>query len=420
VGQTTFPKKEINVKTLCVSGALLSAAVISLLTPLFALAAGTTNVVLEWNDIALRAGAAAKIIAPTESHDIALVQAAVYDAYSLTSTSRADRPFLVSLKSPAGASPDAAAVAAAHAVLVGLYPEQRAALDADLRASLDRLGTGKATDDGVAVGVEVAKRIVAMRRLDLPSPPTSPYAPGNKAGDWQPTAPQFKPALMPQLAHTSTWLFVAPDSLRPGPPPALDSAVYLRDLAEVTSIGGDASTARSPDQTQAAIYWQWVGPQYPNEAAVQLAKAHGLSAAEDARLLAGLNFAIADALTVAWDAKYAYNFWRPITAIRAGGTTAWSSEIETPPFPEYIAAHSIVAGSSAAVLEAWFGVGPNPMAFESPTLPGVTRHFEDIEQWDQEISNARIWGGVHFRNSCEVGDTIGRRLGAIAISRFMP
>jgi hypothetical protein len=194
----------------------------------------------------------------------------------------------------------------------------------------------------------------------------------------------------------------------------------MRDLAEVTSVGAAASTTRSPDQTQAAIYWQWVGPEYPNYAATQLAKAHGLSAEQDARLLAALNLANADAITVSWDAKYAYNFWRPITAIRAGGNAAWLPEIDTPPFPEYIAAHSIIAGSSAEVLEAWFGVGPNPMAFESPTLPGVTRHFTDIEQWDQEISNARIWGGVRFRNSCEVGDTVGRRLGAIAISRFMP
>jgi hypothetical protein len=402
-------------------GALLSAAMLVLFAPLAARAADGDNVVLEWNDIALRATAIAKIGNPSENHNMAMVQAAVYDAIANISDSRSHRPYSVVLpKSSVGASTDAAAAAAAHAVLVDLYPNQRDNLDADLRVSLDRLTAGKAKDDGVATGEAVAARLVAMRQHDLPLAPTKLYAPGSNAGDWQPTAPHFLAALTPQLAQTAMWLVAAPDSLRPGPPPALGSAMYMRDLAEVTSIGGAASTTRSTDQTQAAIYWQWVGPQYPNAAAAQLARAHGLNAEQDARLFAGLNLANADALTVAWDAKYAYNFWRPITAIRAGGNAAWSPEIVTPPFPEYIAAHSIIAGSTAEILEAWFGVGPNPMAFESPTLPGVIRHFADIEQWDQEISNARIWGGVHFRNSCEVGDTVGRRLGAIAISRFMP
>jgi hypothetical protein len=404
-----------------ISGALISAAVLVLFAPLTARAADGNNVVLEWNDIALRATATAKIGNLTQSHNMALVQVAVYDAIANISASRSHRPYsVVFLKSSVGASADAAAAAAAHAVLVDLYPSQRDELNADLRVSLDRLAAGKANDDGVATGVAVAERLVAMHRHDIPPTPTKLYAPGSNAGDWQPTPPRFLPALTPQLAQTSTWLVPAADSLRPGPPPALGSAVYLRDLAEVTSIGGSVSTTRSADQTQAAIYWQWAGPEYPNLAAAQLAKAHGLNAEQDARLLAGLNLANADALTVAWDAKYAYNFWRPITAIRASGNAAWSPEIDTPPFPEYIAAHSIVAGSSAEIFEAWFGVGPNPMAFESPTVPGVIRHFADIEQWDQEISNARVWGGVHFRNSCELGDTVGRRLGAIAISRFMP
>jgi hypothetical protein len=402
-------------------GALLSAAVLLQFAPLTARAASGDNVVLEWNDIALRATTSAKIGNPTEARNMALVQVAVFDALANISNSRAHRPYsVVFLKSSAGASPDAAAAAAAHAVLVTLYPDQKEQLDAKLHESLSRLASGKAKDDGVATGVAVAAQVVAMRQNDIPPPLTKLYAPGSNAGDWQPTAPRLLPALMPQLARTKTWLLAAPDSLRPGPPPALGSAVYMRDLAEVTSIGGAASTTRSPDQTQAAIYWQWVGPEYPNRAAQQLAKAHGLSADQDARLLAGLNLSNADAITVSWDAKYAYNFWRPITAIRAGGNAAWTPEIVTPPFPEYIAAHSIIAGSSAAVLEAWFGVGPNPIAYESPTLPGVTRHFTDVEQWAQEISNARVWGGVHFRNSCEVGDMIGRRIGALAISRFMP
>lgn len=407
-------------RVLRISGALLSAVIFVIFLPLSARATGSVNVVLEWNDIALRTDAAAKIGNPTEAHNLALVQVAVYDAIAVVSGSRIHRPFLVSLKSPAGASPDAAAAAAAHAVLVNLYPNQGNALDAYLRASLDRLGTDKAIDDGAAFGAQVAARIIAVRRHDIPPPPTKPYSPGSDAGDWQPTPPHFLPPVTPQLARMSTWLLKEPDALRPSPPPALDSSVFLRDLAEVTSVGGAASTARTADQTQAAIYWQWSGPSYPNFAAAQLAKAHGLSAEADARLLAGLNLAIADALAVAWDAKYAYNFWRPITAIRASGNMGWSSEIDTPSFPEYVAAHSIVAGSSAAVLEAWFGVGPNPMAFDSPALPGVTRHYADIEQWDQEISNARIWGGVHFRNSCELADTLGRRIGAVAISRFMP
>jgi len=403
------------------SGALISVAALVLSAPLAARAADGGNVVLDWNDIALRAIATAKAGNPTDSHSMALVQVAVSDAIANISASPAHRPYsVVFLKSIGGASPDAAAAAAAHAVLVSLYPDQREKLDADLRESLDRIAAGKAKDDGVATGVAIAAQLVAMHQHDIPPASIKAYAPGSNAGDWQPTAPRLLPALMPQLAHTATWLLAAPDALRPGPPPALGSTIYLRDLAEVTSIGSATSTTRSPDQTQAAIYWQWVGPAYPNYAATQLAKAHGLSAEQDARLFAALNVANADALTVAWDAKYAYNLWRPITAIRAGGAGDWSPAIDTPPFPEYIAAHSIIAGSSAEVLEAWFGVGPNPMAFESPLLPGVTRHFADIEQWDQEISNARIWGGVHFRNSCEVGDTLGRRIGALAISRFIP
>jgi len=407
--------------TLRISGALISAAVLMLSAPLTARAADGHNFVLEWNAIALRATATAKVGTPAETQNMAVVQVAVSDAMANILASPAHRPFSVVLsKSSGGASPDAAVAAAAHAALVSLYPGQREQLDADLRESLDRIAAGRAKDNGVAAGAAVADQIVAMHRHDIPSPSVKPYVPGSNAGDWQPTPPRLLPALMPELASASTWLLTKPDSLRPSPPPALGSAIYMRDLAEVTSIGGAASATRTADQTQAAIYWQWVGPAYPNLAATQLANARGLSAEQDARLFAALNVANADALTVAWDSKYAYNLWRPITAIRAGGLGDWSPEIDTPPFPEYIAAHSIIAGSSAEVLEAWFGVGPNPMAFESPLLPGVTRHFSDIEQWDQEISNARIWGGVHFRNSCEVGDTLGRRIGALAISRFMP
>jgi hypothetical protein len=241
----------------------------------------------------------------------------------------------------------------------------------------------------------------------------------------------YVPTVMPvglDVPRQKPWLIERADRFRPPPPADLQSAAWAGDYDEVRSLGGRASR-RTDAQTEAARFWIAVWPHSWNPIVKQLAGRPGRSALDNARLFALTSMVAADALIAVFDAKYAYNFWRPITAIRNGDRDgndataqdiAWAPLIDTPLHPEYPCAHCIVAGAVAAVLEAEFGsdrIGTVTMT--SPSLPGVTRSWERIGDIVEEISNARVWGGIHYRSSTRVGESMGRAIGEFALGRAL-
>jgi hypothetical protein len=212
------------------------------------------------------------------------------------------------------------------------------------------------------------------------------------------------------------------DQFRPGPPPALASALWARDYNETKRLGAATSTERTPWQTETARFWVISGAEAWNQATLALATARPLALLESARLYAQVNIALFDAQLAIFDAKYHYEFWRPITAIRNGdidGNDAtvrdaeWRPLIDTPWHPEYPCAHCVSDGAAGAILRSVFGDGPVPeFTLRYAAMPGVTRKYTSIQQLEDEVAMARIWGGVHFRTSNEVGNAIGRKVAA--------
>jgi hypothetical protein len=362
-----------------------------------AASAGDGSTVVEWNRIALRTAAQAPFNPPRETRSLAIVQAAVLD--SVTSVTRARPPYLVRVAAPRDASADAAAAAAAHACLVALYPEQRAALDARYEAG-----------PGAEVGEAVAAAVLALRAHDGSDVVVS--APiGSGPGAWVPTPPAFRPALEPGWGNVEPFLLRSGSALRPPPPPAVGSRRYARDLREIAAIGSADSTVRTPDQTEAAQFWVTTAPQLWNQVLQQ--RSRGMSATRAAYAFALLNLAGADAFIAAWDGKFAYTQWRPVTGIRAAGDPGWTPLLVTPPFPDYPAAHSTYAGTAETVLDRVVGRGPLTL-----TASGITRRYRGVREIADEVVEARVWGGVHWRTSSETGRALGGRVGRVALRRL--
>jgi hypothetical protein len=321
----------------------------------------------------------------------------------------------------AGASAEAAAATAARHILAQLYPNQKALIEEAYAASLQAVPDGAAKHAGVALGEQVAKAVQADRAEDGTTAPDT-YRPYTTPGVWVPTTtPLFE-----QYARAKPWGLKSADQFRPGPPPPLSSALYARDYNETKTLGGSTSTARTPEQTAAVKFWTQVniGPAW-QAAARQLSAAKGLPLAENARLFALLNMGTANTFINDWDAKFTYNFWRPVTAIRNGDrddndTTerdpSWTPLNATPMHPEYPSQAAIVAGVAVGVLEAVFGPQP-PIPFMATDLldPKLTRQFTTIAQLAEEHKEVRIWGGIHFRNSLEVGYDMGKKIAAYLV-----
>ena len=337
------------------------------------------DTVLDWNVTALKTTAAAPFNPPVESRNLAIVHAAMFDA--VNSIVGEYSPYAIELRAPDGASPDAAAAAAAHYALVQLYPAQQAILDGAYAASLAAIPAGTGRVAGITVGEAVAAQLLALRADDgAEAAIVAPYTPGSQPGDWIPTPPAFHPALDPGWGTVLPFLLRKSSQFRPGPPPALTSPRFTRDFNEIKEVGSLTSTTRTQDQTNLARFWVSTAPQNWNPAVRQLASARGLSLSQNARAFALVNLAGADAFIAAWDAKFAYNQWRPVTAIRAADSDgnpdtladpAWTPLLVTPPFPDYIAGHTTYAGAAKQVLEHIFGRNPGvAMTLTSATAPG--------------------------------------------------
>lgn len=381
-----------------------------------------------WNVIALKTTAAGPFSPPRESRSLAIVFAAVNDA--VCSITRECDTYAGRIAVSHHASIEAAVGAAAHDALVSLYsttPALVASVNASYDSALAALGPSRARDKGVAVGKAAAAAMLAMRANDHSQDPMS-YTPTPGLGSWVPTPPAFAPALEPGWGAVTPFLLDAGSQFRPPAPPAPGSDAYVRDYLEIVAIGVANSTTRTAAQSEAARFWISTGPQLWNQVVRQLVTVPGVDAPQAARSYMLLNLAGADAIIAAWDAKYAYSQWRPITAIQSAlddGSDAtvpnpsWTSFIPTPRFPDYIAGHATFAGASEQVLTALFGEHPGTLSITSPTAGNATHTYRNFHEIADEVSNARVWGGIHWRTSVVVGRAVGQQVGSVALARSL-
>lgn len=374
--------------------------------------AAVADIVLDWNEVALARASAARQLPPDAARTMAIVHVAMFDA--INAVERRYRPYSYDGPPATVAAPDAAAVAAAHATLSRLFPTEAQALDVAYATSLAGIAESPAKAAGVELGREVASRCLQLRAQDGSGMP-GPYRPRVQPGLYVATAYPVSS----EWARVRPFVMTEPAQLRPPAPPGLASDDWSRDLEEIRAIGARASTTRTREQTDVARFWAVTGPASWNPLVRSLAQSRTASLLDNARLFAQVNMAATDAFIAVFDAKYAYEFWRPVTAVRHGGSDpAWLPLIDTPMHPEYPCAHCISSAAVGAVLEGHFGRSTVPaISMTSPTAPGVTRTWSRIADYVREVNEARIWGGVHYRNSTEVGERMGRRIGTMAIER---
>jgi hypothetical protein len=382
-------------------------------------AAADPSVISEWNAIAVNtiAGPAPNGAGLNNAEGImwvAFAQAAVYNAvegitgdYNL---------YDWNAKAPKGASPEAAAAVAAHDVLktyFGGNPTIAANLDASLAASLARIPDGVPKDQGMRYGERAAARLIELRADDgrfapiVFNPPLGP-------GVWRPTPPAFASFLDPWLSQVRPFTLESDDQFRPGPPPAINSAEYLREWTEVRDYGGDAATgsARDADQTATALFFSRDIGAGPYQAALRdLATRHLLNISASARMFAAVDMSLADTIFAVWDSKFHYGWWRPITAIREADTDGnpntasvplWTPLIPTPNYPDYASGLSGVTGALSTSLAR---LNLFDLVITSPV--GTTRHYDDPAAIQRDIINARVWNGIHFRSADVAGVGIG-------------
>jgi hypothetical protein len=381
-----------------------------------------TDEVTSWNQMLFRAGLVGGTSPIVMSRVAAIVEASVFDA--VNGIDKRYTPIHVPPAAPAGASRDAAAAQAAYAALVALYPAQKSVLDAELAVSLTSIGTREssaAIASGTAWGQSVANAILAWRSTDGFTPAPPPFLGGTNPGEWRPTPPAFAPGAAPQFAYMTPWVIISPSQFRPPGPPALTSDRYAADFNETKTMGSQTSATRTADQTVYAWFWNSSTASYLwNHVALSLIEhahddAHRSNTLKDARLLAMLNLAMADAAIGCWDAKYHFVSWRPITAIPLGDTDnnpattadpSWMPLFATPAHPEYPSGHSCVSGAAGVVLARFFGDSTR-FRVTSDVMPGVVRKFDSFSAALEEVKNARIFAGIHFRSATNDGQAVG-------------
>ena len=416
--------------------------------------AARADEVTTWNQILFRSGIVAGTSSLNMTRFVALVQVAVFDA--VNGIERGYTPIHVAPAGPARASTSAAAMQAAYSILRRLYgqgglftPSQQPTLDADLAASLARIAShdsAAAIASGCAWGQTVADAIWTWRSTDGFSLDPASWVGFTTLGQWRPTPsdPYPSPATLPkgngypQFVTMTPWSIPSPSQFRPGGPPSLTSPQYARDFNETELMGRQTSTSRSSDQTVYSWFWATgTSTSYDwNHVALSLLEgrredrddrddrddqddSRGTSTLlRNARVLATLDIAIADAAIGCWDAKYTYNFWRPITAIREtadDGNPAttpdptWTPLITAPAHSEYPSAHSCVSGAATKVLAHEFGERTH-FDITTDLLLGVTRSYQSFTDALAEVKNARVFAGIHFRTSCDDGAMLGKQV----------
>ena len=371
------------------------------------------DVVTDWNHTAIDVMKASKVAGNPWSRALAMMNVAMSDAVN-TVQGRYTR-FTYNGPSTPRASAEAAAAAAAHDMLLRLFPAQKQKIDQAYEASLKSVADGAAKASGVAVGEQASAAVFADRANDQTSVPDT-YRPVTTPGVWIPTVLP----LYPEYAQAKPWGLKSPDEFRPAPPPALTSALYARDFNETKDLGAAKSAKRTPEQTEAVKFWTQLnlGPAW-YQAAEQLGSARRLDVAGNARVFALLSMALGNCFIVDYNAKYHYNSWRPVTAIRNGdrdGNDAterdagWTPLNPTPMHPEYPSQAGINSGAAVGVLEGVFGKQPIGFVVTDLNDPKLQRRYASVAQMGDEHKSVRVWGGIHFRNSLEVGDAMGHKV----------
>ena len=392
-----------------------------LLTAPMTAAAG--NVITDWDEKAvgiLQPGMT--FPPPTVSRTMAILHVAMFD--SLNSIEQRYKPYLVRLPSAPDTSKEAAAAAAGAAVLVKLAPDAAADVQSSLASYLATLPDGEAKSNGVKLGQEVAAKILEAREKDGASVADA-YRPRTRPGVYIPTPI----TVGSQFPNVTPFALASPSQFRAKPPPTLKSAEWARDYNEIKDLGAKNSTKRTAQQTEDARFWLVVGPRAANPLPRQVVIAKNMNLLDSARFMALASVAAVDAIIAVFDAKYKYEFWRPITAIRNGDidgnpaterNATWQPIDATPMHPEYPCAHCIISSSVAAVVQGLLGSDEIPeVALTSPFVPGVTHRFTNLRAYTDEVANARIYAGFHYRFSTVAGREMGQKIGAYVVKSVM-
>jgi hypothetical protein len=385
--------------------------------------AATANVITEWDERAVNLVQPGTVPPPpTALRTIAILHVAMFDA--VNSIEPRYKPYKVQLPASPDTSKEAAAAAAAGAVLIKLAPDAAADVQSTLTSYLATLPDGEGKSKGIELGQKVAAQILEARASDGTSTPDA-YRPKTKPGGYIPTPI----TVGSQFPNVTPFAMMSPSQFRPKPPPPLKSEQWARDYNEIKDFGEKNSTKRTARQTEDARFWLLVGPRSTHPLPRQVAVANNMSVLDSARFMALVSIATMDAMIAVFDAKYKYEFWRPITAIRNGDidgnpaterVATWQPIDMTPMHPEYPCAHCITSSAIAAVIEAVLGTGEIPeVALTSPFAPGVTHHFTDLRVYTEEVANARIYAGFHYRSSTIAGREMGQKIGDWAVKSVM-
>jgi hypothetical protein len=387
-------------------------AAIAAAVPTNASAGVVNNVLTQWR------GHADKCEDPRQLDMEAMVSVAMFEAINAVTPKYT--PYTKKLAAPVGSSPEAAAARAAHDVLVIACAEQKVMFEAALKTSLDAITDKAARDKGEKVGMEAAAAVIAARAnsgAEGKDPVNRPQTPG--------TYVQTTPLVGTIVAKQTPWIMTRPDEMRSVPPPALDSAVWVRDFNEVKSLGAKNAKDRTAQQTDIGEFWAGRSVRIVLN---QFIGRPGRSLVDDARFLALAEMAWADSYVSMMDGKYHYMFWRPITAIRNAETDGndatvpdaqWEAMVQTPPHPEYPCGHCLSAGAVGAVIAQEFGTSAPPIVLEMEDA--LLRRYDTPQEYIDDVSESRILAGVHYRFSMEAGRDAGIAIGNVAAKRyFMP
>ena len=391
---------------------------------LFGSAVANADVVLDWNVIAVNTAVANGQNPFAQARSAAIVQLAVFEAVNAITGEY--RPYLGTIVAPPGASPDAAAIQAAYRVLRTYFPASASTLDAERANSLASIPDGQAKTDGIATGEAAALAMIALRANDGSSPPQFKIPGPPVPGEWQatPSCPMVNGVA---VGIAFQWQNVTPFGIPSAseflldPPPALTSHEYAKTYNEVMTVGSIDSTERPQDRANVALFYAASSPtQVFNQAIQQVAQERWHSLSENARALAVVNMAMNDSLVASFLNKYHYNFWRPETAIHAGDTDgnpktnadpSFVPFITTPCFPSYPSNHGSAANGAAEILRRIFGEGGHFITLSNPAVPNIVLQYTTFKQITDDISDARVYGGIHFRTDQDAGARLGRAIG---------
>jgi hypothetical protein len=382
------------------------------------------DVVLDWNKIAVDTAVANKQNPFAQARYAAIVQLAVFEAVNAITGEY--QPYLGTIISPPGASAEAAAIEAAYQVLSTYFPASATTLLTERTNSLAQIPDGQAKSEGIATGDAVASAMIALRANDGSSPSQFKVPGPPVPGEWQatPSCPIMNGVA---VGIAFQWQNVTPFGIPNagdfllGPPPALTSNEYAKAYNEVMTVGSLNSTERPQDRANVALFYAASSPtQVFNQAAEQVTQEQGRSLSENARALALINMAMSDSLVASFLNKYHFNFWRPETAIHAGdtdgnpktvGDPSWAPFIVTPCFPSYPSNHGSAGNGAAEVLRRLYGEDGHSITLTNPAVPSIVLQYTSFKQITDDISDARVYGGIHFRTDQEAGADLGRAIG---------